>query len=156
MLLGHELGKVTMIASQLDAVDNEIIAILSRDARTPVTVLSEILSLSRNTVQKRVDRLINSGVIEAFTIRLNQSLKPQKILAMMAIEIEGASTQQIITLLKRIDGAERFHTTNGNWDMLIDIEAEDLAQFDDILKQVRSIKGVLNSETSIILSTTHR
>ncbi|RZP30723.1 MAG: AsnC family transcriptional regulator, partial [Alteromonas sp.] len=37
----------------LDAKDRELLDILKRDARTPVTVLAEVLSLSRNTVQKR-------------------------------------------------------------------------------------------------------
>lgn len=36
----------------LDAKDRELLDILKRDARTPVTVLAEVLSLSRNTVQK--------------------------------------------------------------------------------------------------------
>ncbi len=42
------------------------------------------------------------------------------------------------------------------WDLLIVITAESLAHLDGILKEVRGVKGVLNSETSIILSTTEK
>ncbi|MCB4435761.1 Lrp/AsnC family transcriptional regulator [Alteromonas sp. McT4-15] len=140
----------------LDAKDRELLDILKRDARTPVTVLAEVLSLSRNTVQKRIDRLVNTGVIEAFTVRVNEQLQPDKIKALMSVELEGLSTTKLISKLRKLDGVERFHTTNGNWDVLIVITAESLAHLDSILKQVRDTGGVLNSETSIILSTTQR
>jgi DNA-binding Lrp family transcriptional regulator len=140
----------------LDAKDRELLDILKRDARTPVTVLAEVLSLSRNTVQKRIDRLVNTGVIETFTVRVNEQLQPDKIKALMSVELEGLSTTKLISKLRKLDGVERFHTTNGNWDVLIVITAESLAHLDSILKQVRDIDGVLNSETSIILSTTQR
>lgn len=141
---------------ELDAKDKELLNILKRDARTPITVLAQVLSLSRNTVQKRIDRLVAKGVIEAFTIRVNEQLQPDKIKALMSVELEGLSTIQLIGKLRNIDGVERFHTTNGNWDLLIVITAESLAHLDGILKGVRGIKGVLNSETSIILSTTEK
>ena len=107
----------------LDAKDRELLDILKRDARTPVTVLAEVLSLSRNTVQKRIDRLVNSGVIDGFTIRVNEQLQPDKIKALMSVELEGLSTTQLISKLRQVNGVERFHTTNGNWDLLIVITA---------------------------------
>lgn len=141
---------------EVDAKDRELLNILKRDARTPITVLAQVLSLSRNTVQKRIDRLVGKGVIEAFTIRVNEQLQPDKIKALMSVELEGLSTIQLMGKLRNIDGVERFHTTNGNWDLLIVITAESLAHLDNILKKVRGIQGVLNSETSIILSTTEK
>ena len=140
----------------LDAKDRELLDILKRDARTPVTVLAEVLSLSRNTVQKRIDRLVNTGVIEAFTVRVNEQLQPDKIKALMSVELEGLSTTKLISKLRKLDGVDLFHTTKGNWDVLIVITAKSLAHLDSILKQVRDTGGVLNSETSIILSTTQR
>lgn len=138
----------------LDTKDRALLDMLKRDARTPVTVLAEVLSLSRNTVQKRIDRLVSTGVIEGFTVRVNEQLQPDKIKALVSVELEGLSTTQLIGKLRQVSGVERFHTTNGNWDVLIVIVAESLAHLDSILKTVRAIKGVLNSETSIILSTT--
>ena len=89
-------------------------------------------------------------------MRVNEQLQPDKIKALMSVELEGLSTTKLISKLRKLDGIERFHTTNGNWDVLIVITAESLAHLDSILKQVRDTDGVLNSETSIILSTTQR
>ncbi|MGB0567090.1 MAG: Lrp/AsnC family transcriptional regulator, partial [Alteromonas macleodii] len=92
----------------LDAKDRELLDILKRDARTPVTVLAEVLSLSRNTVQKRIDRLVNSGVIDGFTIRVNEQLQPDKIKALMSVELEGLSTTQLISKLRQVNGDKLF------------------------------------------------
>ncbi|MCC2975925.1 Lrp/AsnC ligand binding domain-containing protein [Sphingomonas sp. PL-96] len=45
------------------------------------------------------------------------------------------------------------HTTNGDWDLVADIRAASLSEFDHALRQVRMIEAVLNSETSLLLST---
>ena len=45
------------------------------------------------------------------------------------------------------------HTTNGAWDLVAEIQVGSLADFDLVLRNVRVIDGILNSETSILLST---
>jgi DNA-binding Lrp family transcriptional regulator len=45
------------------------------------------------------------------------------------------------------------HATNGTWDLIAEIRTDSLADFDRVLREVRSIDGVLNSETSILLSS---
>jgi len=45
------------------------------------------------------------------------------------------------------------HTTNGTWDLIAEIRAGSLTDLDRVLREVRTIDGVLNSETSILLSS---
>jgi DNA-binding Lrp family transcriptional regulator len=45
------------------------------------------------------------------------------------------------------------HTTNGGWDLIAEVRADSLSDFDRVLREVRTIDGVLNSETSILLSS---
>ncbi|MGO4816668.1 Lrp/AsnC ligand binding domain-containing protein, partial [Cupriavidus sp. 2MCAB6] len=45
------------------------------------------------------------------------------------------------------------HTTNGTWDLIAEIRASSLSDFDRVLREVRTIDGILNSETSILLSS---
>jgi DNA-binding Lrp family transcriptional regulator len=71
----------------------------------------------------------------------------------MMIEITGKSTTQVIQKLRGIVEIRTLHTTNGNWDLVADIRAATLSEFDRVLRQVRMIDGVLNSETSLLLST---
>lgn len=45
------------------------------------------------------------------------------------------------------------HTTNGAWDLVAEIETENLAEFDRVLRHVRALEGVSKSETSLLLTT---
>ncbi|WP_246116196.1 Lrp/AsnC ligand binding domain-containing protein [Denitromonas halophila] len=47
----------------------------------------------------------------------------------------------------------RLHTTSGTWDLIAEIQTVSLSEFDRVLREVRMIDGVLNSETSLLLSS---
>lgn len=136
-----------------DATDRELIAVLKRDARTPISVLAEILNISRGTVQNRLDRLLESGALLGFTIRVREDFDPNSLRAIMMVEVAGKSTSQVIQRLRRLPEIERIHTTNGGWDLVAELSVSNLREFDRVLRDVRETDGVLNSETSILLST---
>jgi len=136
-----------------DSVDKALIAILRADARASISKLAKLLQVSRGTVQNRLDRLISSGAILGFTIRAHDELETDVIKAIMMIEVVGKSTTQVISKLRGIPQLSKLHTTNGSWDLVADIKTSNLLEFDRILREVREIDGVLNSETSILLSS---
>jgi DNA-binding Lrp family transcriptional regulator len=45
------------------------------------------------------------------------------------------------------------HTTNGRWDIVVELGVDSLEAFDQALQRIRLIKGISNSETSLLLST---
>jgi len=137
----------------IDALDSELIALLREDARLSVSALSKALKVSRGTVQARLDRLLETGAILGFTIRAHERLEQDVVKAVMLIEVVGKSTSQVIQRLRGIPELVKLHTTNGNWDLMAEIEASNLAEFDRVLGTVRMIDGVLNSETSILLTS---
>ncbi len=71
----------------------------------------------------------------------------------MMIEVSGQSTTQVIRSLRGIPALHQLHSTNGNWDLVAQLSAESLTDFDRILREVRAISGITNSETSILLSS---
>ena len=136
-----------------DSVDKELIAILRTDARASISTLAKLLHVSRGTVQNRLDRLIDSNAILGFTIRAHDELETDVVKAIMMIEVIGKSTTQVINKLRGIPQLEKLHTTNGTWDLVAEIKTSSLLEFDLVLRDVRTIEGVLNSETSILLSS---
>ena len=136
-----------------DAIDKELVAILKSDARAPVAKLAKILGVSRGTVQNRLDRLVSSGAILGFTIRAHEQIETDVIKAVMMIEVVGKSTTQVIQKLRGIPQLLKMHSTNGAWDLVAEIQTSNLQEFDLVLREVRAIDGVLNSETSILLSS---
>ena len=136
-----------------DDLDRRIIGHLRADGRAPLSKLADVLGISRGTVQSRLDRLIDTGTLLGFTIRVRDDHDDLSVRAIMMIEITGKSTTEVIRKLRGIVEIRTLHTTNGNWELLADIRAASLSEFDRVLRQVRMIDGVLNSETSLFLST---
>ncbi|MCC2607434.1 Lrp/AsnC family transcriptional regulator [Planctobacterium marinum] len=136
-----------------DSLDRQLLAILRGDGRASISKLAGELNVSRGTVQNRLDRLVSCGVILGFTVRAHEEIESNVVRAIMMIEVVGKSTAQVIQKLKGIPQLQKLHTTNGAWDLVAEIVAGNLVEFDHVLRDVRLIDGVLNSETSILLTS---
>ena len=113
--------------------------------------LAVALGVARGTVQNRLDRLIETGTLLGFTVRVREDHDASAVHAVMMIEVAGKSTTQVILQLRGLPEVHTLHTTNGSWDLVANIRAGNLAEFDCVLRQVRMIQGVANSETSLLL-----
>ncbi len=136
-----------------DELDRRIISHLRADGRASLAKLSEALGVARGTVQNRLDRLMETGTLLGFTVRVRDDYEGVSIRAVMMIEVTGKSTTQVIRRLRGMPEIHSLHTTNGNWDLIADIRAASLSDFDRVLREVRMIDGVANSETSLMLSS---
>jgi len=136
-----------------DDLDRRIIAHLRTDGRASLTKLSDVLGVARGTVQNRLDRLIETGTLLGFTVRVREDYDVNTVRAVMMVEVVGKSTTQVVRKLRGLTEISALHTTNGNWDLVADIRAASLADFDRVLREVRMIDGIANSETSLLLST---
>ncbi len=136
-----------------DELDRQLISLLRVDGRASLAVLAKKLGVSRGTVQNRLTRLLASGALLGFTIRVREDYDSSTIRAIMLIEVVGKSTAQVIKVLRGIPQLVTLHTTNGSWDLVAEVRADNLAEFDRVLREVRVIDGVLNSETNLLLSS---
>lgn len=136
-----------------DDLDQRIIAHLRVDGRASLAKLAYALGVARGTIHTRLDRLIATGTLVAFTVRVRDDYDDLNVHAIMMIEVTGKSTTQVIQRLRGMIEIRKIHTTNGNWDLVAEISAASLSDFDRVLREVRAIDGVANSETSLLLST---
>ena len=137
----------------MDDVDLRLIALLREDARQPVARLAAALGVSRGTVQNRIDRLVARGVLLGFTVRTTPDAARHPVRAVMLIEVDGERSSAILRVLRGYPEVTALHTTNGRWDIVAELGTDGLEAFDRVLRRVREIKGVANSETSLLLST---
>ena len=137
---------------RLDEVDQRLIELLRGDSRLPAATLARILNVSRGTVQNRIERLVRDRVIQGFTLRLSAEAEANIVRAMTAVEIRAGDARAVVATLKRIPAAVAIHSTNGRWDLVIEISTTDLASLDRIISHIREIPGVTHSETSILLN----
>lgn len=118
-----------------------------------MATLAHRLGVSRGTVTNRVAKLEAQGVIVGYTVRLRPDVKQDQINAWMSIAVEGNQTRRVIAELLGEPAIAILHDTNGRWDLLAQLRAENLAEMSKALERIRLIKGISNTETSIHLVT---
>jgi len=137
----------------VDETDERLIAALRHDARASLSDLAATLEMSRTTVRARLSRLRDRGDIVGFTVVTRADVARDPVRAMMMIGIEGRGTDRVIRQLSGMSEVRAVHSTNGRWDVIVEIGAEALGQVDDVLNRIRKLDGVVASETSLLLST---
>jgi DNA-binding Lrp family transcriptional regulator len=137
----------------MDETDHQLISLLRQDARLSVAALAARLGVSRGTVTNRIRRLEDDSVIVGYTVRLRPDVQQSEIKAWMSIAVEGNQTRSVIASLLGEPGVATLHDTNGRWDLLAELRAENLQDLAKVLERIRLLKGISNTETSIHLET---
>ena len=137
----------------MDDTDHRLIALLRQDARLPLAALAAKLGVSRGTVANRLRRLEDDGVVVGYTVRLRPEAEPERIRAWMGVLVEGNTTREVIAALLGEPGVAALHDTNGRWDLLAELRAGSMAELSQVLERVRLIRGIRNTETSILLAS---
>ncbi len=110
------------------------------------------LGVSRATVKARLDRLVGDGVIQGFTVVLNDP-GAEGMRAITPIAVEGRSAESVIRRLRGFPEVRSLYSTNGRWDVVAEIEVASLPAFDATLRHIREIDGITATETSILLAS---
>ncbi|WP_370401313.1 Lrp/AsnC family transcriptional regulator [Sulfitobacter sp. JB4-11] len=137
----------------MDNTDERLIAALKQDARVALSDLAATLNLSRTTVRNRLARLQQSGEIVGYSVITRADVQSDPVRGLMMIGIEGRGAERIIRQLATMSEVRAVHSTNGRWDVIAEIGARTLADFDAVLFRIRRLEGVAQSETNLLLST---
>ncbi|MEO9780373.1 MAG: Lrp/AsnC family transcriptional regulator [Sedimentitalea sp.] len=137
----------------MDKTDERLIAALRDNARASLSDLALTLNLSRTTVRSRIERLQQSGQILGFTVVMKEDTLRDPVRGLMMIGIEGRGTERVIRQLRGLAAVRAVHSTNGRWDVIVELGTETLEQLDLALGTIRRFDGVSTSETSLLLAT---
>ncbi|MDB5869278.1 MAG: transcriptional regulator, AsnC family [Polaromonas sp.] len=137
----------------MDETDHQLISLLRQDARLSVAALAARLGVSRGTVSNRIRRLEDASIIVGYTVRLRPEAQQSEIKAWMSIAVEGNQTRSVVASLLGEPGVAALHDTNGRWDLLAELRAENLQALAKVLERIRLLKGISHTETSIHLET---
>jgi len=134
----------------LDEVDKRIIEQLQQDGRRPYTQIAPAVGLSEAAVRQRVQRLIDSGVMQIVGVT-----DPRMIgfgrQAMIGLTVEG-DTRKIADAVSALDEVVYVVLTAGSLDVLVEVVVEDDEHLLDLLNnKIRAIDGVRDTETFMYL-----
>jgi len=96
----------------LDDIDKNIIRILQEDARTSYREIQDSLGISIGTIHNRISKLRDYGIIEGYTLKLNNVKLGYKLTFLIRINCDGKHTEEILNDIKKIpEVCSIFHTT---------------------------------------------
>ncbi len=137
----------------MDKTDETLIAALRRNARASLSDLAHELGVSRTTIRVRLERLQRDGDILGFSVVLREDMLRDPIRGLMMLGIEGRGTKRIERQLQGLSEVRAVHSTNGRWDLIVELGTETLEALDAALTRIRTFDGVATSETSLLLNT---
>lgn len=138
---------------EMDETDRKLLSALRHDARASLSDLALTLGVSRTTVRGRIERLKRSGEIVGFSVVVKGDAVRDPVRGLMMIGIEGRGADRVVRQLNGLSAVRAIHSTNGRWDLIVEIGTPTLDDFDAVLAQIRRFDGVTTSETSLLLST---
>ncbi len=130
---------------ELDVTDKAIIAELQVQGRLAYAKLAPLVGLSEAATRKRVNKLLERGVMEivAVTDPTRLGLSHQ---SMVGINVD-ADVRKIADELARIEAIYYVVVTAGRYDILAEVFSADATQFVGVINdQIRPIPGIINLE----------
>ena len=138
---------------RLDEIDQQIIALLSEDARVSFADIGAKVALSAPAIKRRVDRLRRDGVIRRFTAVIDPAAVGWTTEAFVELFCTGRTTPaQITAAVRRHPEVLGAYTVSGEADAIVHLRASDMGHLEQTLEKLRAEAFVTSTRTTIVLS----
>jgi DNA-binding Lrp family transcriptional regulator len=133
---------------EMDSLDRDILDILRRDARTPYTEIASAVETSEGTVRNRVERLIDDGVIERFTISTHTGNVKAMVEIGVAVDVD---TTEVSSRMAEWNEVDFVWQVSGEADIVLVVDAADTRRVNDLITKARNLDDVMSTKTRLIL-----
>lgn len=135
---------------QIDAIDDKIIKLLQSNGRLPYTEIARSAGVSEATVRNRLQRLLDSGIIQIVAASNPFRLK-YGVVGKILLDIDFDKRESIIAELKKIDKLWYIARLSGNPDLDVECFAQSAEELRGILDHIGAVEGVRKMSTSFVL-----
>jgi DNA-binding Lrp family transcriptional regulator len=133
----------------LDDIDTVLLTKLRSNARLPVAALARALGVTRITVQARLTRLEERGIITGYTIMEPPS--ETGVRAHVSIRILPQAQEKVEKALSRLTAVQQLYSVSGGSDLIAVVAEQSTAALDTALDKIRGLDGVQSTESAILL-----
>ncbi len=135
---------------QPDAKDQEILAILSREARIPLKALAARVGLSRSAASERVAQMERSGVIRGYRADIGQ-LGSDAVRAFLLVSLARTPSIGMLDFLAGYAEVRRVSSISGQLDLVVEVEVPSIDRLNTVRARIASAPGVVDLTTHIVL-----
>lgn len=142
---------------ELDEVDRRMIDALRADGRMTAPMLAERLGIGRATAYSRFDRLVDRGVIDGFSARVDTTAVGLTVSALVLVDVRQKRWRDLRAELSALPGVEWLGVATGRFDFVLLVRADSLEHLRDVaLRELQQIEGVRSAETVVLLDEVDR
>jgi Lrp/AsnC family leucine-responsive transcriptional regulator len=139
----------------IDETDAKILRILQTDGRMPWVELGEQVSLSASACQRRVQAMVESGVIDRIGAQTNPAALGYEIEAYVSVHVDRqdvARAQKFRHVIQKYPEVQTCHMLSGEVDYLLRVVAPDLKSYGRFVEEkILAMPGVKDASSSIVL-----
>jgi Lrp/AsnC family leucine-responsive transcriptional regulator len=141
----------------IDSIDRKILAELQADASLPNTELADRVGLTPAPCLRRVNRLVEDGVIKRYTIEIDNQQVGYGLSALVEVSLAKHTLPAARAFMKAMQGRPEIvgcHMVTGDCDFILRIIAADIESYRRLIwEDLHAIENVLKIRSSIILET---
>ncbi|HEX6357184.1 Lrp/AsnC family transcriptional regulator [Actinophytocola sp.] len=141
------------MSDEIDQLDARLLLLLMDEPRLGVLECSRRLGVARGTIQARMDRLEQRGLLKGFPPDLDLAAMGYGLTAFAVLEIAQGKRAEVAERLAAIDEVCEVHATTGEGDLLVRMVATSNADLQRVIDKVVDVRWVSRTSTSIALST---
>lgn len=134
----------------LDAVDIQLIDLLSQNARISVADLSRRVSMSAPSINERLKRLEESGVISGYRVEINPEALGYSLMALVRMRHHPGKLHNLEVLIQEMPEFVECDKVTGEDCFIARLYLRDISQLDPVLDRVAEIA---DTNTAIVKAT---
>ncbi len=133
----------------MDDKDKEIVKLLKEDGRSGYVEIGKQIGLSEGAVRRRVQALLDSGVIRKFTIKVGVTEGAEAI-TLLATN-PAYPTREVSKKIQAIPNVETIYEVTGEYDIIAVIGGMNVNEVNECIEKIRRVEGIRKTNTMIIL-----
>jgi DNA-binding Lrp family transcriptional regulator len=137
-------------------MDQQLISSLREDARRSTSEIARRLGVSRSTINSRIRRLEETGVILGYTVMFGDDYARRQVEAHVLIVVNQKLTGRTYLELRDLPQVNALYAVSGDYDLMAEIAAESTAEISQVLDRIGNLEGVERTNSSLILETKFR
>jgi DNA-binding Lrp family transcriptional regulator len=146
--------RVPVRLGPVDAIDRKIVALLQEDARRSFQDIGGRVSLSAPAVKRRVDRLVEQGVVRSWSAVVDPEAFGWHTHAFVSLFCEGRmAAAEVRAAVAGHPEVAAAYTVAGEASAILHVRARDTSHLEEALERIRDRPGVIRTQTQVVLST---
>ena len=135
----------------IDRLDLRIIRSLSGNARKPYKTIARELDVSDATVRKRINKMVEDGIIKQFNLLLDYHKLGRIIKAFIGLRINPQHLKEIVEHFKGNPDIQVLYRTTGNVDLFIEVIFKDMEELNAFLETELTVDGITGTEVTVVI-----